>query len=93
MRKISEKNGNSKQIVDFTKMKSRVLKPRTIAGTALEVGGSGPCGNEVLRVVDKDYRHLLAYVFDLCRADGCIRVFVETRWSEGLGLIVEELYP
>ena len=91
MKKMTEKNGNSKQIVDFTEMKSRVVKPRTFAGTALEVGGSGPCGNGAMRNVDHDFRHLLAYLFDLCRVDGCIRVFIETRWSEGLGLIISKL--
>ena len=67
------------------------MKPRTIAGTALEIAGSGPVGNELPRVADSDFRHLLAYVFDLCREEGCIRAFVETRWSDGLGLIVTKL--
>lgn len=68
-------------------------KPRTLAGTLLEVGGSGPYGDADPRSPESDTRHLLAFLWDLCGLEECQRVFIETRWSEGLGLILSKLFP
>ena len=68
-------------------------KPRTLAGTLLEVGGSGPTAGADPRSSESDTRHLLAFLWDLCGLEECQRVFIETRWSEGLGLMLSQLFP
>ena len=68
-------------------------KPRTLASTLLEVGGSGPYGDEEPKSPESDTRHLLAFLWGLCGWKDCQQVFIETRWSEGLGLIVSKLFP
>lgn len=93
MKQMADKNGNLKQSLDYSGSQSKVLKPRTMAGTLLEVGGSGPYGDEEPRSPESDTRHLLAFLWDLCGVEECQRVFIETRWSEGLGLIVSKLFP
>jgi hypothetical protein len=93
MRQMADKNGNLKSSLDYASTQSKVQKPRTLAGTLLEVGGSGPTAGADPRSPESDTRHLLAFLWDLCGLEECQRVFIETRWSEGLGLMLSKLFP
>ena len=59
----------------------------------MEVGGSGPSGEELTRNSESDTRHMLAFLFDLAKSPLAQNIVIEMRWADSFGIMIQELYP
>ena len=71
----------------------KVIKPKTIAGSKFDLGGSDNSYIAKMPSYDTDTRSLAAFIFDICMTGAFYKYTSENAWQKTLGFLMSHLYP